>query len=64
MDTKDKIVIILKKNSLFNVITDKSNNEKSKRILNMIIFVKDYYTFYIFSKSAEDELLDIAKNIY
>lgn len=60
--TKDKFETILKENFLLNIICDESDNVKKKQILNMTVFIKDHYAFYIFSEFAEDKRLDAAKN--
>lgn len=60
--TKEKVETILKKSSLLNVINNKSNNVKNKQILNMTIFTKNHYAFYIFLKSVGDKHLDTSKN--
>ena len=62
MDTKDKVETILKESLLLNVISDKSDNVKGKRILNMTVLTKDHHAFYAFSESAGDKHLDAAKN--
>lgn len=64
MDTKDKVETIFKKSFLFNVISNESNNIKSKRILNITILRKKYYAFYVFSESVKNKSLNIAKNAF
>lgn len=63
MDIKDKIKIILKESFLLNVIGNESNNVKKKQILNMTILIKNYYLFYVFSKSRKNKSLNTIKNI-
>ena len=53
--TKNKINTIFKKSFLLNIINDESNNMKSKRIFNIIVFTKNHKTFYAYSESAIDK---------
>lgn len=62
IDIKNKVKTIFKKNFLLNIISNKSKNIKSKYILNIIMFIKNHYVFYIFSKFIKDKHLDTAKN--
>lgn len=62
IDTKDKVKTLFKESFLLNFISNESDNIKGKRILNMTIFTKDYHTFYVFSKSAENKPLNTTEN--
>lgn len=37
---------------------------KDELILNMTIFIKNHYAFYMFWKSIKDKYLDVVINVY
>lgn len=56
---KQKVDYLLEANNMINIISNKSNNQIGDTILNMTVFIKDYKSFYAFSKSADAMKFDV-----
>ena len=54
--TKEEVTKVLEASLLLNIVCNKNDNIKGKRILNMTVLTKKHNAFYAFSKLIKDQL--------